>query len=144
MSDCVEVLDDLLDSGEIVDSQITHVSSDGSEVEESHRNPSPGEFVDQLHADFGGHHRDTADIVLHHSLRSLSSSAGVIIRVAENGIVTELAGADFETLDHFRKERIFNVRHNDSEGAAVIRSEVLRVNGREISEAVNGRGLKEL
>src|SRR5947207_12830063 len=114
MSDCVEVLDDLLDSGEIVDSQITHVSSDGSEVEESHRNPSPGKFVDQLQADFGGHDRDTADIVLHHSLRSLSSSAGIIIRVTENGVITKLAGADFETLDHFREERIFDVGHDDS------------------------------
>src|SRR5437879_13698057 len=109
MSDCVEVLDDLLDSGEIVDSQITHVSSDGSEVEESHRNPSPSEFADQLHADFGGHHRDTSDIVLHHSLRSLSSSAGVIIRVAENGIVLELAGAGFDNFVCCSQARSFTV-----------------------------------
>src|SRR5213082_805137 len=67
-------------SGEIIDFQITHVAADRREVEESDGNSSPGEFVDQLQADFGGHHGDTTDIVLHHSLRGFSSSAGIIIR----------------------------------------------------------------
>ena len=144
MSASVEVLDDLLDSGEIIDFQITHVAADRREVEESDGNSSPGEFVDQLQADFGGHHGDTTDIVLHHSLRGFSSSAGIIIRVAENGVVTKLAGADFETLDHFRKERIFNVRHNDSECAVVARSEVPRMRVGKISETLDGREYQQV
>ncbi len=109
MSIGMQIFDDLLDCREIIDSQIAHVTAYWREVEESNGNSSPREFVNQSQADLGGHHRNTADVVLHHSLGGLSSSAGVIIRVAENGVVTKLSGADFETLDHFRKERIFNV-----------------------------------
>src|SRR6266480_1705410 len=75
--------------------------------------------------------RTLCSIILSAAFRVL---LGVIIRVAENGVVTKLAGSDFETLDHFRKERIFNVGHNDSECAAVARSEVPRMHVGKISE----------
>ena len=144
MSIGMQIFDDLLDSREIIDSQIAHVTAYWREVQESNGNSSACEFVNQSQADLGGHHRNTADVVLHHSLGGLSSSAGVIIRVAENGVVTKLLGADFETLDHFRKERILNVRHNDSECAAVARSEVPRMHVGKISETLDGREYQQV
>ncbi len=139
MSILIEVFDDLLDSREVINFQVAHVSPNGREVEESHGDPSSGELVDQSQTDFGGHHRNTADIVLHHSLGGCAGSAGVIIGIAENGVITKLTGADFETLDHFREERIFDVGHDDSECAAVARSKVPGMNVREVSETLDGR-----
>ena len=133
------VFDDLLDSREIVNSQVAHIAPNGREVEESHGNPSSGEFVDQSQSDFGGHHRNAADVVLHHSLGGLPRPPRIIVGIAQNGVITQLPGADFKTLDHFREERVFDVGHDDSKCATVARSKVPRMNVREVSETLDGR-----
>ena len=135
----IEVVDDLLDSREVINSQIAHVSPNRREVEESYGNPSSGKFVNQSQADFGGHDGNAANVVLQHSLGGLSGSARVIVGVAENGVVTKLAGADFETLDHFREKRIFDVRYDDSQRPAVARGQVPCMNVREVPETLDRR-----
>src|SRR5437763_3970017 len=90
MSILIEVFDDLLDSREIVNSQVAHIAPNGREVEESHGNPSSGEFVDQSQSDFGGHHRNAADVVLHHSLGGLPRPPRIIVGIAQNGVITQL------------------------------------------------------
>ena len=139
MSVLIKVFDDLLDSREIINSQVAHVTAYWREVEESHSNPSSGKFVDQSQADFGGHHCNAADIVLHHSLGSLPGLPGIIIGIAEYGVITKLLGSSFKTLDHFREERILDVRDNDPQCAAIARSEVTCVNVREVPETLDGR-----
>src|SRR5215469_69953 len=134
----VEIFDDLLDHGEIIDSQTAHVSTNGSEVEESHRDPSARQFVDQAQTDFRGHHGHSADVMLHHSLGGFPRAAGIIIGIAEDRIITKLAGADFETLDDLGKERVFNIGDDDSKCAAVAGSKVARMNVWEVAEALHG------
>ncbi|OLB26710.1 MAG: hypothetical protein AUH13_26345 [Acidobacteria bacterium 13_2_20CM_58_27] len=70
--------------------------------------------------------------MLHHSLGGLAGPVRTIVRIAENCVIPELAGADVETLNHFRKEGVFDVRHDDAERPTIARGEVARVNIREL------------
>ena len=144
MSIGMQIFDDLLDSREIIDSQIAHVTAYWREVQESNGNSSAREFANQSQADLGGHHRNTADVVLHHSLGGFSCSARIIIRIAEDGVVAKLAGAHFETLDDFREEGILDVRHDDAERPAVARSQVSRMHVGKISETLDGREYQQV
>src|SRR5258707_14374331 len=101
MSTLVQILHDLLDSGKVVDSQVAHVSPDGRRIEKSYRNLPSRQFMNQPHADLRGHDGNAPDFVFHHSLRRQPRSARIIVGVAENGVITKLPGADFETLDYF-------------------------------------------
>src|SRR5690349_4809135 len=134
MSMLIQVFDELPDSRQIIDPQIAHVSPMWREVEESHGDPSSGKFMDQSQADFGGHHRNAADHVLHHSPGSLPSLPGIIIGIAEYGVITKLLGSSFKTFDYFREEWILDVRDNDPQCTAIVRSEVTCVNVREVPE----------
>ena len=134
----VEIFDDLLDPREIIDSQVAHVSTNGSAVEESHRDPSARQLVDQAQTDFGGHHGHSPDVMLHHSLGGVPRAAGVIIGIAEDRVITKLASTHFKTLDDVGKERVFNIGDDDSKGAAVAGSKVARMNVWEVAEALHG------
>src|SRR5207302_11419839 len=135
----VEIFDDLLDPREIIDSQVAHVSTNGSAVEESHRDPSARQLVDQAQTDFGGHHGHSPDVMLHHSLGGVPRAAGVIIGIAEDRVITKLASSHFKTLDDVGKERVFNIGDDDSKGAAVAGSKVARTNVWEVAEALHDR-----
>src|SRR5436305_14502473 len=86
----------------------------------------------QTEKNFGGQHSSATDVVLNHTLGGLAGPVRTIVRIAENCVIPELAGADVETLNHFRKEGVFDVRHDDAERPTIARGEVARVNIREL------------
>jgi len=119
----MQMFDDQLDSGSIVDSQSADVTASRREIQESDGDFSVRQFVDQPRADLGGHDSDTADAVSH---------------VAKHGFVTKLPGARQKTFDDLWEKRIFNIGDNDSQRARVARSESAGVNVGEITEALYG------
>src|ERR1700722_4543614 len=106
MSLCVKVLHDLMYTGEIIDPQVAHVFSDGRKIEKCNCDSSSGELMDELDADFRGHDRDPADLVLHHALSGFPSPAGVVVGIAEDHVVAELPRPGFKTLPYLGKKRV--------------------------------------
>src|SRR5438309_2785559 len=139
MSALVEILHNLLDSGEVVDSQVAHVSADGRRIEKSDGNLPSCQFMNQPHADLRGHDGNALNFVFHHSLRRQPGSARIIVGVAEDGVITKLSGADFKTLDYFREERVLDVGNDDAESATVSRSQMARMNVGNVSQTLDGR-----
>src|SRR5579864_426025 len=91
--------------------------------------------MDEFNADLGGHDCDTANLVLHHAIRSFSGPPGIIVGITKNYVVTELTRPRLEALDYFGKERILDIGDDDSEGAAIARGEVAGMNVRDIAHA---------
>ena len=123
----VEIIHDLLDTGGIINAQITRVSANRSQIEKSDCDHSASEFMYQAKADFRRHDRDATNFVFHHALGGFSSPARVVVSVAENGVIAQLPGASLETLDDFRKKRIFDIGDDNAQRAAVMRGEMARV-----------------
>jgi hypothetical protein len=139
VSTFVKILHNLLDSRKVIDSQLAHRPAHRRKVQESYRDFSSRQLVDQPRANFRGHDRHAADFVLHHSLRGLTRSPWIVIGVTENCVVTELPGPYFEALDDFRKKGILDVRDDDPQCPAVARSEMPRMYVRKISQPFDGR-----
>ena len=77
--------------------------------------------------------------MFHHSFRGFARPARIVIRVAHYGVVSELSGANFKALDHFREKRIFNIGNNDAERPAIVRRQVASVHVRDVPKAFDRR-----
>src|SRR5690348_14153959 len=52
--------------------------------------------------------------MLHHSFCCFASAARIVIGIAQDRFIAELASAGFEALDNFRKERVLDIRDDDA------------------------------
>src|ERR1700730_10729838 len=121
----------------IVDAEVADVFAYGSKIEKRYGDSSARELMDHAQADFRSHYGHAANFVLHHSFGGFACSARIVVGVAEDRVVTKLPRARLKTLDHFGEERILDVGHDDAKRAAFARSQMARVNVREISEALD-------
>ena len=131
----MQVFNNLLNSGRVINSESADVSASRGEIKKSDGDSSVRQFIDQARANFGSHDGDTADTVRHHAAGSLLRAARIVVRVAEDGFVAELPGARQKTFNDLRKKRIFDVGDNYSQRARVARSEAASMYVGEITQA---------
>ena len=132
------MLDDLVYARGVINPQVAHISAGRREIEKCDGDFSARQFMNQAQADFGGHDGHTASLVFHHSLGRPAGAPRIVIGVAENCVVTQLLSAQFKSLDDFGKERIFNIRDDDSQSAVTVaRGQVPRVGVGNIAEALH-------
>src|SRR5579884_953105 len=118
------MIDNLLHARGVIDSQIAHIWPGRRKIEKRNGDFSSRELVNQAQTDLRCHDCNAAYFVLHHSLGGAASATRIVVGIAQDGVVTELLRASFETLDYLGEEGIFNIRNDDSESAAVARCEM--------------------
>src|SRR6266496_4339473 len=91
--------------------------------------------MNQTETDLRGHDGDAANFMFHHPLGGFSSSARIIVRVAEDDVVAELASSNLKTLDHLREKRSLDIRDDDAKRAAIVRRQMARMNVANVSQS---------
>src|SRR5579884_148927 len=134
MAEAIEILHYLLNAGNVVDLELTHVLPHWRKIEEGDCNSSAREFVNQLQADLRSHDCDAAHFVLHHSFRCFARAPGIVICVAQDCFIPELARARLEAFDDFREERVLDVGNDDAERFPRARCESARMRVRNVSQ----------
>ena len=134
VSHLVQIFDDLLHARKIVDAKFADVAARRRQVQKSDRDAAAREFLDQAQADFGRHDGDAADVVFHHALGGFLRAARLVVGVAEDRVVAELARARLETFDDFGEKWIDDVGNDNPEGLAVARGEMTRMRVGKIAE----------
>ena len=134
MSHLVQIFDDLLHARKIIDAKFADVAARGSQVQKRDRDLAAGEFLDQARADFRRHDGDAADVVLHHALGGFLCAARLVVGVAQDRVVAELARARLEPFDDFGKKWIVDVGNDNPERLAVARREMARMRVGKIAE----------
>src|SRR5262249_61914309 len=76
--------------------------------------------------------------MLHHPFSRRTRSTRIVVRVAQNGVVAQLTGASFETLDYLGEKRILDIGDDNAERAAATGSEGARMNIRKLPQALQG------
>src|SRR5579872_552616 len=134
MPHLVQIFDDLLHAGKIIDAKLADVAARGSQVQKRDCDLAASEFLDQARTDFRRHDGDAADVVLHHALGGFLCASRLVVGVAQDRVIAELAGARLESFDDFREKRIDDVGNDNPESLAIARGEMASVRVGEIAE----------
>src|ERR1700722_2755036 len=127
MSHLVQILDDLLHPGKIIDAEFADVTPRGGKVQKCDRDASAREFLYEASTYFRGHDGAAAHIVFHHALGSLLRAPRIVVGIAQDRVVSQLARARLEPFDHFREKRIDDVRNDNPQRPAIPRRQMARV-----------------
>ena len=88
-------------------------------VHPQHGDVRARQLFDRFHPNLRRHHRNPQHLVLDHPGHRLLRAPGIVVGGAQQNVAAPRQCAFLEALDQLRKERIFDVRNNQSIGIAM-------------------------
>src|SRR5215467_9523731 len=137
MAERNQVADRLVDTRFRVDYHVAHAVTAGLDVVEHNGNLLASQFVDQRRIDFRSHQQNAGNLAPYHAPYIVGGACAVVVSVRQNQIVAAFEGGDLDAFDEFRKERVRNVGHQETQRVAAAQGQAASVSVRVIAASLD-------
>lgn len=114
----VEVIDELLDAGAVIDADVGDVGAGGADVVKDAGDFGGGEFVDEAGVHFRDDEGEAGDAAADHEADGADEAVGVVVGVGDDDFEAAAAGLGFEGAEDVEEEGVLHVGGDEADGMA--------------------------